>query len=595
MSQKLTLASCALKTELKDYQEKTVEWMISHENKYDGGMLLHHPGLGKTVISLALVCKVPLKTLVIVNGGLIDNWMDEIKKHTNISKERIVKYYGPGRQKNVEKEEEIEDKNKKEDKLIYISSYSIVSREYNNGEFDNTSIFSKIKFDRIILDEAHYIRNASSMVHKSMMYLGEQNIGIKKWVVTATPIFNDPSDMYAYFKFLNLEGIDSKRDWSKSVSKNVNGLHTLNNWIEKYSLSYKKEDVLKELKSKNEQVVKLKFSELELQFYNSLKEYSVSRMKRLVSRIKTLKKNPIEGMRQVLHTNVMVYILRLKQACNSPWLVLNCMERLKGINDMKLATEHLSFYNDNKNIEEECPICYDKLADYIADPCGHKCCKGCWDRMFNACIMNCPSCRSYVDEISCTGDDEQEEPVGLKIEMTDIKETAKIKYTIQLIKDVIEKDEKIIIVSQWVKMLEIVRNILDELSIKHMSLQGNISMENRTRNIKEFQTKKDIKVCLISLMASAEGINLTSANHLIILDQWYNESKMIQVADRTHRIGQLKQANIYNLQIENTIEQQIEKLVKKKSKISKLVLDKWNIDLKSYDSSWMNKLIKLLE
>ena len=94
-------------------------------------------------------------------------------------------------------------------------------------------------------------------------------------------------------------------------------------------------------------------------------------------------------------------------------------------------------------------------------------------------------------------------------------------------------------------------------------------------------------------MASAEGINLTAANHLVLVDSWWNESKMIQVSDRIHRILQTKQVYIYKLQMINSIEEKIEELVNKKSKMSKIVLSKWN-DKTNEDDSWMKNMIKLL-
>jgi SNF2 family DNA or RNA helicase len=97
-------------------------------------------------------------------------------------------------------------------------------------------------------------------------------------------------------------------------------------------------------------------------------------------------------------------------------------------------------------------------------------------------------------------------------------------------------------------------------------------------------------------MSSAEGINLVSANHLILVDSWWNNSKMSQVMDRIHRIGQKKAVHIYKFQIKSSIEEQIAQLVKKKEKITNLVLHKWMIkDKTSYDASWMTNIIKLID
>ena len=90
--------SLTLKTELKDFQVKTVKWMAIHEHNNDGGLLMNDPGLGKSIAVLATIIKLPVKTLIICPAGLIDNWLNEIKKHTTISRLRVVKYYGSNRQ-----------------------------------------------------------------------------------------------------------------------------------------------------------------------------------------------------------------------------------------------------------------------------------------------------------------------------------------------------------------------------------------------------------------------------------------------------------------------------------------------------------------
>ena len=583
------MSGISLTTVLKDFQVKTLDWMVEHEEKYDGGMLLSDAGVGKSINIISMVIKNPVPTLIVCPAGIIDNWCNEVKKHTNISNLKVLKYYGPDRQKYSQ----IIGK-----QLIYITSYSILTREFNNGKFDKNCLMNKIKFGRIVLDEAHYIRNVKSNVHKTIVYLGDK-FNVKKWIVTATPIFNGVKDAYGYFKFLQLEGIDTRSDWRKAISKNLQSMELLNKWFDKYGIALKKTNVLKfELKEKNELKIGLKFNDVENNFYNALKDYSLVRMKLLVKRMKKITKETDKDMKKLLHSHVMTYILRLKQACNSPWLILQHMNRLKSTKSIKKATEILSYFNVSKNLIEECSICYDTTANYIADPCGHKCCKGCWDKMQNMNIINCPTCRAYVDDILPISEEtEVETEVETAINIQELKESTKIKYLIELVKKVIAKKEKIIIVSQWVSMLNLIRDVFKyELkNVKHISLQGNVNMKDRTELIKNFQENSDIEVCFISLMSSAEGINITAANHLVLIDQWYNEAKMIQISDRIHRIGQNKVANIYHLQIENTIEQQIEKLVKKKSKITKLILNKWTIDTKNYDSSWLTDVIKLID
>lgn len=574
---------------LKPFQNKTLKWMEKREEVEGGGMLLNSAGSGKSICILNTIVNNPVNTLIICPAGIIENWCDEIKKHTNIDSLFVLKYYGPNRKNytiNLGKQ------------VIYVTSYSIITREFNGKNFESESLINKVKFDRIVLDEAHCIRNHRSNNFNSIIKICEIQDSIRyRWVVTATPIFNKINDAYAYFKFLMLESIDDRSQWTARISKDINGIKIVNGWFDKHSISFKKEDVLKEeLSDKIETKIILKFSKLEQEFYDSLKEYSITRMKLLMKRIKNIHKSLIddkETIQKLLRSNVMVYILRLKQCCDSPMLILNgmSMRRLKSVNTIEDAIETLGFFNKSINQSDECPICYDATANCIAKPCGHKCCRECWDRMSNLNITNCPKCRADIREIVNINQEVEQESSKIIVNIT----SSKIDYIIDLTNKIIENNEKIVIVSQWVTMLDIIRSKFVEQNIKFISLQGNIPVKERHKFIKQFETEFETKVCFISLMSSSEGINLVSANHIVLIDDWWNESKMIQVKNRIYRIGQTKQSNVYSLQIENTIEQQIEKLINKKSKITNLILNKWTIKKDNYDSSWLTDIVKLID
>jgi SNF2 family DNA or RNA helicase len=574
-----------LKTELKEFQKTTADWMEKHEKKFDGGIISNEPGLGKTLNLLNLVVNNPKVTLIVCPAGLVDNWMNEIKKHTTLCRLKTHKYYGPNRVFNV----------KDPFTLIYITSYTTISSEFKYNTFDKTSLFSKVKFERIVLDEGHCIRNTNTSISKSVLFLGSVNTNAKKWIMTATPVYNNINDVFSYFKFLEFEGIDNKSEWTKSITKNINGLHKLNEWMHKYSIAMKKENVLKELKTKKEEKVVLQFKDTECEFYECLRNYSFVRMKALVNRIDKLKGASSDPqMKKLLQASVMVYILRLKQACNSPYLILKNMERLKQSENLSEAIEKLKFFNESKKTEDECPVCYDTVADHIAE-CGHKCCKGCWDRIL-VISSSCPSCREFVDSVEPVKN--TVENVKKIVSIEDIQDNAKIEKVLSLTRSALMKNEKIVIVSQWVSYLDIIRKVFEkELpNIKYIKLQGSVPLKTRTILIKDFESNPEIQVCFLSLTSSSEGITLVSANHLVFMDSWWNKSKMIQASDRIHRIGQLKQVYIYFLSIGGTIEEKIEQLLEKKEKMSNLILNKWKIaDKEKYDDSWMKKVVQLLE
>lgn len=574
-----------LKTKLLPFQIETVKEMKRLEEMYDGGMLLSEPGLGKSLASIVNILRDPKKTLIVCPAGLVDNWISEISKHTDLDMSKVIKYYGKGR-----RDLEI-DKGK-----IFITSYSIIALEYK-GNVEG-SLFDKIQFGRLLLDEGHYIRNGNTTVSKSVLRLAMNLPSSKRWVITATPIFNSFKDVFVYFKFLGL--VDGERaEWTRRITKNLNGLKDLNADIKKYSVCFKKDIVLKTLKPKLEIVSFLKFSDIEREFYDSLREYSQTRMMSMMKKIKRLGHSDIDidgSMRKLLRGNVMVYILRLKQACNSPWLILEKMHRLKNCGTLEQAIVKLKYYNESKSIEEECPVCYDTVADRIAE-CGHKCCGGCWNKMFKAGIHTCPKCRAFVEETTLIVRRTKQDLEDKRTLEDEIKVSAKISALMELTDTIISKNEKVIIISQWVGMLNLVRAAMSRNNkVNSVDLQGNISVANRSKNIERFQNNPETNVCFISLMSSAEGINLTAANNAIILDTWWNEAKMLQVFDRIHRINQSKQVHIYKLYIEDTIEDKLTKRLEQKSKVNNLLLNKWCIqDTKNYDDSWMRDVITLLD
>src|SRR4030042_2229222 len=96
----------------------------------------------------------------------------------------------------------------------------------------------------------------------------------------------------------------------------------------------------------------------------------------------------------------------------------------------------------------------------------------------------------------------------------------------------------------------------------HNYLSG--KTKNRQELVDDFNNNPDKKVFLISLKAGGTGLNLTSADNVIIFDPWWNPDGERQAVDRTHRIGQTKSVNVYRLIAKGTIEEKIIKLQDRK-------------------------------
>jgi SNF2 family DNA or RNA helicase len=134
------------------------------------------------------------------------------------------------------------------------------------------------------------------------------------------------------------------------------------------------------------------------------------------------------------------------------------------------------------------------------------------------------------------------------------------------LREVIEKGAKVLVFSQFVKLLQIIKDDLDERGVTYAYLDG--STKDRKGVVEKFQTDESIKPFLISLKAGGVGLNLTAAEYVFILDPWWNPAVESQAIDRSHRIGQTKTVISIKFITRNSIEEKIVKLQERKSKLS---------------------------
>ena len=131
-------------------------------------------------------------------------------------------------------------------------------------------------------------------------------------------------------------------------------------------------------------------------------------------------------------------------------------------------------------------------------------------------------------------------------------------------------NHKILVFSQFVKMLQIIKTRLDDDKIQYEYLDGQTT--NRQNNVNNFQNNADIRVFLISLKAGGTGLNLTEADYVFIIDPWWNPAVENQAIDRCYRIGQTKNVMAYRMICKDTIEEKIVSLQQKKRKVASSII-----------------------
>jgi non-specific serine/threonine protein kinase len=158
----------------------------------------------------------------------------------------------------------------------------------------------------------------------------------------------------------------------------------------------------------------------------------------------------------------------------------------------------------------------------------------------------------------------------------------KFEAFIEMLDDILAEGHKVLVFSQFVKMLDVLRRHCDKENIVYEYLDG--STKNRRERVERFQSDESVKLFLISLKAGGTGLNLTAADYVIHYDPWWNPAVEMQATDRTHRIGQTKQVFAYKLITRESVEEKILALQERKRALVKNII--------TTDSGFMKSLTK---
>ena len=168
------------------------------------------------------------------------------------------------------------------------------------------------------------------------------------------------------------------------------------------------------------------------------------------------------------------------------------------------------------------------------------------------------------------------------VEQSYTGDSGKLEDITHMLENALSEGHKVLVFSQFVKHLGIVRNFLKSARIDYAYLDG--SSVDRKEQVQRFNRDPNLRVFLISIKAGGLGLNLTEADYVFILDPWWNPAVEAQAVDRAHRIGQKKKVFTYKFITRNSVEEKILTLQKKKLKLSS--------DLITTEESFMKQLTR---
>ncbi|MFM7291421.1 MAG: DEAD/DEAH box helicase, partial [Planctomycetia bacterium] len=147
---------------------------------------------------------------------------------------------------------------------------------------------------------------------------------------------------------------------------------------------------------------------------------------------------------------------------------------------------------------------------------------------------------------------------------------AKLDTLLEQLSEVLDEGHKVLVFSQFTSFLSIVRRRLDDRAITYEYLDGKTT--DRQARVQRFQEDADCRLFLVSLKAGGQGLNLTAADYIYILDPWWNPAVEAQAVDRAHRIGQTRRVFAYRLIARDTVEEKIVALQDRKRELAESIV-----------------------
>ncbi|KAI9472360.1 MAG: SNF2 family N-terminal domain-containing protein [Benjaminiella poitrasii] len=497
-----------LNVQLMRHQVKGVRWMLDRENQQSSqGGILADMGLGKTIQMIALMTSIAHNssntTLVVTPLALIQQWIDEINQKS--PRLKVLKYHGTQRAATTNTTTLLQTFN---DYHVVVTTYQVVLSDTSLRQYE---------WYRIVLDEAQYIKNHQAKVSIACSQLKAR----KRWCLTGTPIQNNVNELYSLFRFLRIEPWSDYSTFRRVITNplqqqtshnNNNGgavaMERLRTILMAVMLRRTKKKVVLETKKERRDIV-LQFSPDEQALYNVL-----------LKKTRVLVFEYQKGR----YMNMLCLLLRLRQACNHPQLILNSVEQDKDVLD--ITSNH-----DTSLINH------------------HSCCGLCGRQE----PPFCKECQTILQPLKKALDNS----------------STKLNKVIEILKETQDchAGQKTVIFSQFTSMLDLLEERLKIEGIEYCRYDGSMSSSLREKSLRQFKEDSNRTVMLISLKCGSLGLNLTTANRVILMDIWWNPAVEEQAIDRVYRIGQRLPVYVTRLLIDNSIELKILALQQKKAQL----------------------------
>ncbi|EAW14184.1 putative SNF2 family helicase/ATPase [Aspergillus clavatus NRRL 1] len=629
-----------------------------------GGLLADMMGLGKTLSILSLTTssldqaqewakKIPQPdlvrslpgirntktTLLVVPLSTVNNWVTQIKEHL---KEGAISYYvfhGSSRTTDVDELSSYD---------LVITTYSIVLSELSRKSSKRgVSPLTKMNLFRIVLDEAHTIREQSAAQTQAIFKLNSE----RRWSVTGTPIQNRLEDLLSVTKFLGLFPYDDRARFgmhilSRFKTGDATVLASLRVLVDSFTLRRVKDKI--DIPPRHDKIITLEFSEKEKQLHEFFRRESNVMMRVIAGEDKTKMKG-----RMYHHILKAMMILRQISAHGKELLDSEDRQRIKGISvqdaiDLEEGAGESSGVVDKKAYEmfnlmqessaDACALCGKRLEEPGSDtgagdqnaamaivlPCFDVLCPDCfsgWKQAFDGQVeptntIKCGVCDGWIpvsySTITANGLQEylrdQEQAKQNRRQAKTLGEYegphTKTKALLAHLMESAEESKRLgselpiksVVFSAWTSHLDLIEIALKDNGITgYTRLDGSMTLPARNRALEDFHSNNETTILLATIGAGGVGLNLTSASKVYIMEPQYNPAAVAQAIDRVHRLGQTRDVTTVQFIMKGSIEEKIFELAKRKQQLADMSMNRGKLDKKDVQEHRMREYRSLFK
>ncbi|VBB88438.1 Catalytic subunit of the SWI/SNF chromatin remodeling complex, putative [Yarrowia lipolytica] len=481
--------------QLKEYQIKGLQWMLSLFNNNLNGILADEMGLGKTIQTISLIAylietkKIPGPYLVIVPLSTLTNWTLEFEKWAPAIKKLV--YKGPPMARKAQ-----QNAIRAGDFQVLLTTYEYIIKD--------RPVLSRIKWVHMIIDEGHRMKNAQSKLSSTLTQYYHTRYRL---ILTGTPLQNSLPELWALLNFVLpkiFNSVKSFDEWFNTPFASTGGqdkmdlseeetlliIKRLHKVLRPFLLRRLKKDVAKDLPDKVEKVLKCKMSALQSKLYQQMIKHNVLF---IGEGVQGATKTGLKGLNN--------QVMQLRKICNHPF-VFEEVEDL--VNPNRLTNDNL--WRTAGKFE---------LLDRI------------------------------LPKFKAAG-------------------------------------HRILMFFQMTQIMDIMEDFMRLKGWQYLRLDGGTKSEDRSGLLGKFNAPDSPYFAfLLSTRAGGLGLNLQTADTVIIYDTDWNPHQDLQAQDRAHRIGQTKEVRILRLITEDSVEENILERAHKKLDIDGKVIQAGKFDNKS--------------